>query len=265
MVERDGSAKGIVFSQFSSFLDLIHYALLKVLNMWKIWFLLSCLLRQEMNCKAFCNSVSLQSGVTCVKLDGSMSMGARDAAIKNFTEDPSCRIFLMSLKAGGVALNLTVASHVSFLFYLIQRRCICVHFFLVHPNSCIYWMTVISVVHFRESNCALSSPPGLFRVISCIKHKISTNTYTQEKSYTYIFFSIIRQKWSFSSLFNMSELIKCGWFYYCLMESVLDVYGVSFTVKLVKLINGCLNVYSMSLGFLDGSLVESCSGAAGSG
>ncbi|KAK4398038.1 ATP-dependent helicase rhp16, partial [Sesamum angolense] len=81
MVERDGSAKGIVFSQFSSFLDLIHYALQK-------------------------------SGVNCVQLDGSMSMGARDTAIKRFTEDPNCRIFLMSLKAGGVALNLTVASHV---------------------------------------------------------------------------------------------------------------------------------------------------------
>lgn len=39
-------------------------------------------------------------------------MGARDAAITKFTEDPDCRIFLMSLKAGGVALNLTVASHV---------------------------------------------------------------------------------------------------------------------------------------------------------
>ncbi|KZV17715.1 hypothetical protein F511_01524 [Dorcoceras hygrometricum] len=81
MVERDGSAKGIVFSQFTSFLDLVHYALIK-------------------------------SGVSCVKLDGSMTMGARDAAITKFTEDTDCRIFLMSLKAGGVALNLTVASHV---------------------------------------------------------------------------------------------------------------------------------------------------------
>uniref|UniRef100_A0A5B7BR46 Putative DNA repair protein RAD16 n=1 Tax=Davidia involucrata TaxID=16924 RepID=A0A5B7BR46_DAVIN len=81
MVERDGSAKGIVFSQFTSFLDLIHYSLQK-------------------------------SGITCVQLVGSMSMGARDAAITRFTEDPECRIFLMSLKAGGVALNLTVASHV---------------------------------------------------------------------------------------------------------------------------------------------------------
>ncbi|WCJ37550.1 Helicase protein with RING/U-box domain [Euphorbia peplus] len=81
MVERDGSAKGIVFSQFTSFLDLISYSLSK-------------------------------SGVKCVQLVGSMTLSARDAAIKKFIEDPDCRIFLMSLKAGGVALNLTVASHV---------------------------------------------------------------------------------------------------------------------------------------------------------
>lgn len=54
----------------------------------------------------------LQSGIGCVQLVGSMSIDARDAVIKKFTEDPDCRIFLMSLKAGGVALNLTVASHV---------------------------------------------------------------------------------------------------------------------------------------------------------
>ncbi|XP_073226604.1 ATP-dependent helicase rhp16 [Cicer arietinum] len=81
MVERDGSAKAIVFSQFTSFLDLINYSLQK-------------------------------SGVSCVQLNGSMTLGARDAAIKKFTDDPDCKIFLMSLKAGGVALNLTVASHV---------------------------------------------------------------------------------------------------------------------------------------------------------
>lgn len=54
-----------------------------------------------------------QCGVSCVQLVGSMSMSARDAAINKFKEDPGCRVFLMSLKAGGVALNLTVASHVS--------------------------------------------------------------------------------------------------------------------------------------------------------
>nr|AAB71467.1 Similar to Saccharomyces RAD16 (gb/X78993) [Arabidopsis thaliana] len=82
MVERDGSAKAIVFSQFTSFLDLINYTLGKC-------------------------------GVSCVQLVGSMTMAARDTAINKFKEDPDCRVFLMSLKAGGVALNLTVASHVS--------------------------------------------------------------------------------------------------------------------------------------------------------
>lgn len=55
----------------------------------------------------------LQSGIKCVQLVGSMTLNARDSAIKKFIEDPDCKIFLMSLKAGGVALNLTVASHVS--------------------------------------------------------------------------------------------------------------------------------------------------------
>ncbi|XP_043688463.1 ATP-dependent helicase rhp16-like [Telopea speciosissima] len=81
MIQRDGSAKGVVFSQFTSFLDLISYSLEK-------------------------------SGINCVQLVGSMNLTARDSAIKKFNDDPGCKIFLVSLKAGGVALNLTVASHV---------------------------------------------------------------------------------------------------------------------------------------------------------
>ncbi|XP_055803769.1 ATP-dependent helicase rhp16-like [Solanum dulcamara] len=81
MIERDDSTKAIVFSQFTSFLDLIHYSLQK-------------------------------SGISCVQLDGSMTMSARDSAITRFTNDPDCIIFLMSLKAGGLSLNLTVASQV---------------------------------------------------------------------------------------------------------------------------------------------------------
>ncbi|KAG8080406.1 hypothetical protein GUJ93_ZPchr0007g3474 [Zizania palustris] len=81
MVERDGSAKGIVFSQFTSFLDLIEFSLER-------------------------------SGIKCVQLNGKMNIVEKGRAIDTFTNDPDCRIFLMSLKAGGVALNLTVASHV---------------------------------------------------------------------------------------------------------------------------------------------------------
>nr|CAB3458071.1 unnamed protein product [Digitaria exilis] len=81
MIERDGSAKGIVFSQFTSFLDLIQFSLEK-------------------------------SGIKCVQLNGAMNISQKERAIDTFTSDPDCRIFLMSLKAGGVALNLTVASHI---------------------------------------------------------------------------------------------------------------------------------------------------------
>ncbi|KAG5596225.1 hypothetical protein H5410_037457 [Solanum commersonii] len=81
MVERDGSAKGVVFSQFTSFLDLIQ----RSLNL---------------------------SGINRVQLVGSMSITARDAAVDKFTKDSDCRILLMSLKDGGIALDVKVVSHV---------------------------------------------------------------------------------------------------------------------------------------------------------
>nr|XP_018622967.1 DNA repair protein RAD16-like [Nicotiana tomentosiformis] len=41
-----------------------------------------------------------------------MSMAERHVVVTTFTADPECRILLKSLKDGGVAINLTVASHV---------------------------------------------------------------------------------------------------------------------------------------------------------
>ena len=54
----------------------------------------------------------MTAGTRCVKLGGSMSLDARDRIITSFTSDASIPVFLLSLKAGGVALNLTAASHV---------------------------------------------------------------------------------------------------------------------------------------------------------
>ena len=54
----------------------------------------------------------MQTGIKCVRLQGSMSMDHRDRMIDQFTNDPNVKVLLMSLKAGGVALNLTAASHV---------------------------------------------------------------------------------------------------------------------------------------------------------
>ena len=118
MVDADGCAKGIVFSQFTSFLDLIKYSLEMVLYLISlpiVYFIFSSLLLP------FSLLIYLykQSGVKCVQLVGSMSLVERERAISTFTEDANCKIFLMSLKAGGVALNLTVASHVRLYKFLV--------------------------------------------------------------------------------------------------------------------------------------------------
>lgn len=94
MKERDPSAKAIVYSQFTSMLDLMYYRL-------------------------------TQCGWQCVRLCGSMSMDQRDVMIDRFTNDPDVSVFLMSLKAGGVALNLTAASHVM-LYVVVSNEVLCV-------------------------------------------------------------------------------------------------------------------------------------------
>ena len=53
-----------------------------------------------------------RAGFRCVKIYGSMSMSQRKAAIAEFNENPAITVFLISLKAGGVALNLTEAENV---------------------------------------------------------------------------------------------------------------------------------------------------------
>lgn len=79
--QEEPGMKAIVFSQFVNMLDLIMYRL-------------------------------HMAGIPCVKLDGHMSVKARDKVINAFKEDPRVKVFLISLKAGGMALNLTVASRI---------------------------------------------------------------------------------------------------------------------------------------------------------
>ncbi|KAJ7762736.1 SNF2 family N-terminal domain-containing protein [Mycena maculata] len=78
---QDSTTKSLVFSQFVNFLDLIAYRLQR-------------------------------AGFKVCRLEGSMSPQARDATIKHFMENVEVTVFLVSLKAGGVALNLTEASRV---------------------------------------------------------------------------------------------------------------------------------------------------------
>lgn len=78
---RDSTIKSIVFSQYVNFLDLVHWRLRR-------------------------------AGFKCCRLDGRMTPQARDTVIKSFMSEADITVFLISLKAGGVALNLTEASNV---------------------------------------------------------------------------------------------------------------------------------------------------------
>lgn len=78
---RPKKEKTLVFSLWTSFLDLVEVPIEK-------------------------------EQIKYTRYDGSMTPGAREAAVKSFMEDPSVRVMLVSLTAGNAGLNLTAASQV---------------------------------------------------------------------------------------------------------------------------------------------------------
>ncbi|THU56669.1 hypothetical protein C4D60_Mb11t19660 [Musa balbisiana] len=81
--------KSIVFSQWTAFLDLLE--------------------------------IPLRKGIGFVRLDGKLSRKKREIVLKEFSESRDKMVLLMSLKAGGVGLNLTAASNV-FLMDTVEGR-----------------------------------------------------------------------------------------------------------------------------------------------
>jgi len=81
VVENTGNHKCLVFSQFTSMLGLIREAL-------------------------------DAAGVGYLYLDGSVAAEERRRLVEEFQEEGSARVFLISLKAGGVGLTLTAADYV---------------------------------------------------------------------------------------------------------------------------------------------------------
>lgn len=53
-----------------------------------------------------------QQGIDYSYLDGKTTLNKRKEAVSNFQENEACRVFLISLKAGGTGLNLTAADYV---------------------------------------------------------------------------------------------------------------------------------------------------------
>lgn len=78
---RGQGEKTIIFSQFTSLLDLLEVPIMR-------------------------------RGWGYMRFDGSMNINERNASVACFTDNPDCRIMLVSLKAGNAGLNLVAASHV---------------------------------------------------------------------------------------------------------------------------------------------------------
>ncbi|KAL2536246.1 actin-dependent regulator of chromatin subfamily A member 3 [Forsythia ovata] len=74
------SSKSIVFSQWTAFLDLLQIPLSR-------------------------------SNIPFLRLDGTLNQQQREKVIKQFSEEDDIMVLLMSLKAGGVGINLTAASN----------------------------------------------------------------------------------------------------------------------------------------------------------
>merc|ERR1719436_1032761 len=81
MQQKDPNSKALVFSQFSRFLEIVE---------WRI----------------------KREGISCAKLLGSMPIAARNNIVITFQTDPSLKVLLISLKAGGEGLNLQAADHI---------------------------------------------------------------------------------------------------------------------------------------------------------
>ncbi|XVE92956.1 hypothetical protein REPUB_Repub01dG0148800 [Reevesia pubescens] len=73
--------KAIIFSQWTSMLDLVEHSL-------------------------------RNHSITYRRLDGTMSLASRDRNVKDFNTDPEVTVMLMSLKAGNLGLNMVAACHV---------------------------------------------------------------------------------------------------------------------------------------------------------
>ncbi|WFC93720.1 DNA helicase rad5 [Malassezia brasiliensis] len=81
LIAQDPALKGVIFSQFTGFLDLIQATL-------------------------------DHAGYRYVRLDGSTSQADRAKVLRTFDESREPLLLLISLRAGGVGLNLTAANHV---------------------------------------------------------------------------------------------------------------------------------------------------------
>ena len=136
MRQSSPGSKAIVFSQFVNMLDLIRWRL---------------------HSDPYLEDI----GLGCRALHGGMNVKARDDCLREFREDNNVRVLLMSLKAGGVALNLT--------WWVIFQQCLKQYqkfrrwFHILIIDFLDYWTSfIVQIIYFwwihggiRQQRCKL--------------------------------------------------------------------------------------------------------------
>ena len=127
----EGPVRVVVFSSFTFMLDLI-----------------------EKCCKT--------ERLSYARLDGSMSQPQREASLKAFRSDADTFVMLISLKAGGLGLNLTEASIVYLMDPWVRCTCCC-----DEMMRCIHSYVCASVGNCVMNPCAVESEPRTPSIIPC--------------------------------------------------------------------------------------------------
>ena len=128
-----------------------------------------------------------QSGFKLVRLDGSMSMRQRTNAIESFSDisDDSPTVMLLSLKAGGVGLNLTAATRV----------------FLMDPVSAFY--NKKNVNNVRVKNLFQGST-----VYKPYTYFLNKNSIFYKNCFIYVLFSVLRIIFKRSNYINIETALQ---------------------------------------------------------
>jgi uncharacterized Zn finger protein/superfamily II DNA or RNA helicase len=95
-------------------------------------------------CRILEAQIAERFGVRPLVFEGSLSPDQRDAVLRRFDNDPARQVLILSLKAGGVGLNLTSANHGA----PAARR-----LFTCLPTSCFRCLPIASPVP-RQSSCS---------------------------------------------------------------------------------------------------------------
>lgn len=119
-INQNKRVKSVVFSQWTAFFDLVEVSIVSAVSVCKFTcvFILARNGKQEIyriswDCLVYTQIAFRRDDLKYTRLDGTMSQPRREDALKSFAswDSDAPDIILISMKAGGVGINLTCATN----------------------------------------------------------------------------------------------------------------------------------------------------------